>query len=47
MPTLLARKEGTNVYYSVNDIAIFKVLEAATQILERQLQNVRDMLEDG
>ena len=41
---IVARKEGTNVYYSVNDTAIFKMLEAATQILEHQLQNIRDML---
>jgi DNA-binding transcriptional ArsR family regulator len=43
---IVARKEGTNVYYSVNDTAIYKMLEAATQILEHQLQNVRDMLKE-
>jgi ArsR family transcriptional regulator len=42
---IAARKEGAKVYYSVNDIAIFKVLEIATQILKRQLENVRHMFE--
>jgi DNA-binding transcriptional ArsR family regulator len=37
---IAVRKEGSKVFYSVNDAAIFKMLEAATQILERQLQNV-------
>lgn len=41
-----ARKEGTKVYYSVKDAAIFKMLEAATLILEHELQNFRHMLED-
>jgi len=40
-----ARKDGTKVYYSVNDTAIFRVLEGATQILKRQLENVRHMFE--
>ena len=43
---IAARKEGNKTYYSVNDTAIFKVLEAATQILKRQLENVRPMFED-
>jgi ArsR family transcriptional regulator len=43
---IVARKEGTKVYYSVGDTATFKVLETATQILERQLHSFRQMFED-
>jgi DNA-binding transcriptional ArsR family regulator len=42
---IAARKEGTNVHYSVIDPAIFKVLETANEILKNQLQDVRRMFE--
>ncbi len=43
---IAARKEGNQVFYSVHDAAVFKILEAATQILLRELQNVSHMLEE-
>lgn len=41
-----ARKEGSNVYYSVSDPAIFKLLDAAREIFNRQLTGVQGMLEE-
>lgn len=41
-----ARKEGSNVYYSVTDKAIFKLLDAAREIFNNQLFGVRSMLEE-
>jgi ArsR family transcriptional regulator len=38
------RKEGLNVYYSVTDPRIFKLLDVARHIFESQLSGMRDML---
>lgn len=38
------RKEGQNVYYSVRDRAIFRLLDAAKEIFNNQLISVQDML---
>lgn len=43
---LAARKEGSNVYYSVGDPAIFTLLDAAREIFNNQLTGVRGMLEE-
>ena len=39
------RKEGANVYYSVSDKSIFKLLDAAKEIFNNHLIGVRGMLE--
>jgi DNA-binding transcriptional ArsR family regulator len=41
-----ARKEGSSVYYSVTDKAIFKLLDAAREIFNNHLIGVRSMLEE-
>ncbi len=38
------RKEGLNVYYSVRDTTVFKLLDVAKQIFNNQLIDVKDML---
>ena len=38
------RKEGLNVYYSVNDKTVFKLLDVARQIFNNQLIDVQQML---
>ncbi len=38
------RKEGQNVYYSIRDRAIFRLLDVAKDIFNNQLINVQDML---
>ncbi len=43
---IVARKAGANVYYSVSDPAIFKMLDIARQIFNNQLTGVRTMLEE-
>ena len=43
---VFARKVGTNVYYSVSDRSIFKLLDAAKEIFNNHLIGVRDMLEE-
>jgi ArsR family transcriptional regulator len=43
---VVARKEGANVYYSVRDKSIFKVLDAAKEFFNHQLVAVRSMLEE-
>ena len=40
------RKEGLNVYYSVPDPAVFKLLDVAKQIFNNQLIGVKDMLKE-
>ncbi len=39
-----ARKEGLNVFYSVSDPEIFRLLDVAKKIFNRQLVGVRNML---
>ena len=41
---VVGRKEGLNVYYSVPDPAVFKLLDVTKQIFNNQLTNVRDLL---
>ncbi|MBZ5554504.1 MAG: metalloregulator ArsR/SmtB family transcription factor [Acidobacteriia bacterium] len=39
-------KEGSNVYYGVGDPTLFKLLDVAREIFNRQLLGVRGMLEE-
>jgi DNA-binding transcriptional ArsR family regulator len=41
---LTTRKDGQNVYYSVRDREIFRLLDAARRMFNNQLIEVRDML---
>ena len=41
---VVGRKEGLNVFYSVSDPAIFRLLDAAKQIFHNQLVETRDLL---
>jgi len=43
---IVARKAGANVYYSVNDSAVFKLLDVAREIFNNHLVGVRTMLEE-
>jgi ArsR family transcriptional regulator len=43
---VITRKEGANVYYSVTDKSIFKLLDAAKEIFNHHLVGVRGMLEE-
>ena len=42
---VVRRKSGCNVYYSVSDRTIFKLLDVAKNIFNNHLVGVRDMLE--
>jgi ArsR family transcriptional regulator len=41
---VITRKEGANVYYSVGDKSIFKLLDAAKEIFSHHLIGVQSML---
>jgi ArsR family transcriptional regulator len=41
---VVGRKEGLNVYYSVRDATVFKLLDVAKEIFNNHLIDVRDML---
>lgn len=41
-----SRKEGLNVYYSVRDTTVFKLLDVAKEIFNNQLIDVKDMLSE-
>jgi len=41
---VIGRKEGQNVYYSIRDKAIFRLLDAAKEIFNNHLVGVQDML---
>ena len=43
---IVARKSGANVYYSVSDPIIFKLLDVAKEIFSNHLVGVRSMLEE-
>ena len=43
---VIARKEGSNVYYSVTDRTIFKLLDVAREIFNNHLVGVRNILEE-
>jgi len=40
------RKEGQNVYYSIRDTAIFRLLDVAKDIFNNHLVSVQDMLSE-
>lgn len=40
---VVGRKEGTNVYYSVTDPAVFDLLDAARGIFERHLNTLQEL----
>ncbi len=41
---VVGRKDGQNVYYSVPDPAIFRLLDDARQIFNNHLVDIRDLL---
>jgi len=41
---VIGRKDGPNVYYSVRDKAVFKLLDVARQIFNNHLIDVKSML---
>ena len=41
---VVGRKEGQNVYYSVRDPEIFRLLDVSRKIFNNQLIDVRDLL---
>ncbi len=41
---VVGRKSGTNVYYSVSDPTLFRLLDVAKEIFNNHLVGVRDML---
>ena len=43
---VVGRKSGSNVYYSVSDRTIFKLLDVAKNIFNNHLVGVRDMLQE-
>jgi ArsR family transcriptional regulator len=43
---VVSRKEGANVFYSVSDKTIFKLLDVAKEIFNTHLVVVRSMLEE-
>jgi DNA-binding transcriptional ArsR family regulator len=40
-----SRKQGNFVFYSIRDRAIFKILDAALEVFDNHLVDVRDALE--
>ena len=42
---IVGRKQGSNIYYSCRDPAIFKFLDAAKEIFNNHLVDIKDMLE--
>jgi len=42
---IVGRKQGSNIYYSCRDTAIFEFLDAAKKIFNNHLVNIKDMLE--
>ena len=41
---VMGRKEGQNVYYSIRDQTIFRLLDVAKEIFNNQLIDVKDLL---
>ena len=41
---VVGRKDGQNVYYSVRDPAIFRLLDVAKDIFNNHLVNIQDLL---
>ena len=44
---VVGRKSGSNVYYSVSDRTVFKLLDVAKHIFNNHLVDVRDMLQQN
>ena len=42
---VIGRKAGSNVYYSVSDSTVFRLLDVARKIFNNHLVGVRDMLQ--
>jgi len=42
---VIGRKAGSNVYYSVSDTTLFRLLDVAEDIFNNHLVGVRDMLQ--
>lgn len=42
---VVGRKSGSNVFYSVSDPALFRLLDVAKEIFNNHLLGVRDMLQ--
>lgn len=42
---VIGRKEGSNVYYSVSDSTVFRLLDVARKLFNNHLVGVRDMLQ--
>lgn len=42
---VIGRKQGSNIYYSCRDPAIFKLLDSAKEIFNNHLVDIRDTLE--
>lgn len=42
---VVGRKAGSNVYYSVSDPTVFRLLDVAREIFNNHLVGVRDMLQ--
>jgi hypothetical protein len=42
---VVGRKAGSNVYYSVSDPTLFRLLDVAREIFNNQLVGVRNMLQ--
>jgi len=42
---VIGRKAGSNVYYSVSDTTLFRLLDVAREIFNNHLVGVRDMLQ--
>jgi ArsR family transcriptional regulator len=42
---VIGRKAGSNVYYSVSDTTLFRLLDVARQIFNNHLVGVRNMLQ--
>ncbi len=42
---VVGRKSGSNVFYSVSDPALFRLLDVAKEVFNNHLVGVRDMLE--
>lgn len=41
---VVSRKEGLNVYYSVRDVTVFRLLDVAKEIFNNHLIDVKDLL---
>jgi DNA-binding transcriptional ArsR family regulator len=41
---VVGRKNGSNVFYSVRDPAVFRLLDVAREVFNNQLIDVRDLL---